>query len=59
MDVSLLVVVAGILCFVLGLFVALPIVTAATVYAYEDIFGSRRMEPPSSADPATLAPAGT
>jgi len=57
--VSLLVLLAGVLCFVVGFFVALPVVTAATVYAYEDIFGSRRIEPPTSPGPATLAPAGT
>ena len=54
--VSLLVLLAGMLCFVVGFFVALPIVTAATVYAYEDIFGSPKMEPLASLDPATLAP---
>jgi uncharacterized membrane protein len=54
--VSLLVLLAGMLCFVVGFFVALPIVTAATVYAYEDIFGSRKMEPLPSLDPATLTP---
>ena len=57
--VSLLVLLAGVLCFVVGFFVALPIVTAAIVYAYEDIFGSRRMDPPTSPGPATLAPTST
>jgi uncharacterized membrane protein len=57
--VSLLVLLAGILFFVVGFFVALPLVTAATVYAYEDIFGSRRIAPPPSPSPAALAPAGT
>jgi len=57
--VCLLVLIAGVLCFVIGFFVALPIVTAATVYAYEDIFGPRSQEPILSSGPATLAPAST
>ena len=38
------------LCFI-GVFIAMPIVKAATVYAYEDIFGSgpRVITPPAPA----------
>jgi ABC-type amino acid transport system permease subunit len=57
--VSLLVLLAGVLCFVVGFFLALPLVTAATVYAYEDTFGSRRMELPPSPSPAPLAQTGS
>ena len=36
-----LVIIAGALLCGIGLFVAMPVVKAATVYAYEDIFGAR------------------
>jgi uncharacterized membrane protein len=36
-----LVLIAGSLVCVVGVFIALPIVRAAIVYAYEDIFGAR------------------
>jgi uncharacterized membrane protein len=37
--VSLLILLLGTLVFVVGVFVALPVVTAAMIFAYEDIFG--------------------
>ncbi len=50
--VCLLVLICGtLLCFI-GVFIALPIVKAATVYAYEDIFGVRPVASTPSA-PAT------
>jgi len=36
---QLLVLLAGLIALGVGVFIALPIITAATVYAYEDIFG--------------------
>ena len=38
---TLLIVIAGVLAFGVGLFVALPLATGAMVYAYEDIFNPR------------------
>lgn len=43
--VSLLVLLAGVLACGIGLFVTVPIATAATVYAYEDIFGNHPNHP--------------
>jgi hypothetical protein len=57
--VNLLVLLAGILCFVVGFFVALPLVIAATVYAYEDIFGSRRKGMPASMSSPPVSQAGS
>jgi hypothetical protein len=57
--VSALVLVAGLLCFVVGFFIALPVVIAATVCAYEDIFGSRKPDVapvPTGSAPSQLAP---
>lgn len=45
--VSILILLAGLLACGIGFFAALPVVTAATVYAYEDIFaGSRQPQAP-------------
>jgi hypothetical protein len=55
MLVLLLVLLAGVLACGIGVFVAMPIATAASVYAYKDIFGShpsRPVEPPTSPQPA-------
>ncbi len=56
--VSAVVLLAGLLCFVVGFFIAFPVVVAATVYAYEDIFGSRKTElAPAPTAPAPNQPA--
>ena len=44
----LLMLLGGMLLCCVGFFIALPIVTAATVYAYEDIFGQRNLMPAST-----------
>ena len=49
--VCLLLMICGTLLCGIGVFLAMPIVKAATVYAYEDIFGARTAVPPSA--PAT------
>lgn len=45
--VCLLLLIVGLLACVVGVFIALPVVTAAVVYAYEEIFGTK-------ANPVTL-----
>jgi hypothetical protein len=55
MLVLLIVLLAGVLACGIGVFVAMPIATAASVYAYEDIFGGqplRPIEPSTSTQPA-------
>ena len=44
---------AGVLACGVGFFVTLPLAQAATVYAYEDIFGARNPEPAPPAPPVT------
>lgn len=60
--VQVLLTVLGVLCCVIGLFIVLPVITAASVYAYEDIF-NRKTAPGPGATPAAVpdpqAPAPT
>lgn len=53
--VCVLLVMAGILVLCVGSFIALAIVHAAIVFAYEDIFGDRQA-PAAATSPATTAP---
>jgi len=57
---SILALAGGVLALVIGLLVALPWVTAATVVAYEEIFGTPRVRQLGSAGtlPATTSPEG-
>jgi predicted Ser/Thr protein kinase len=48
---------AGVLAMVVGVFVMSPLVLAALMYAYEDIFGG--VTPASTAPPLAAGPAGT
>lgn len=50
---SCVVALAGVLVCGVGFFVTLPLAQAATVYAYEDIFGARNPEPAPPATPVT------
>ena len=50
--VCLLVMICGMLLCFIGVFIAMPIVKAATVYAYEDIFGAG----PTVTTPSVLTP---
>jgi hypothetical protein len=47
--VCFLVMLCGVLACGVGIFIALPIIKAATVYAYEDIFGNRLPAAPATA----------
>jgi hypothetical protein len=53
--VCVLLVLAGLLVCGIGVFVAYPVVTAAVVFAYEDIFGSRTLAPSGPVQPTAPA----
>jgi uncharacterized membrane protein len=52
-----LLILGGLLVFVVGMFITLPIAIAAIVYAYEDLFGTRSVTthapPEAGSNPAT------
>jgi uncharacterized membrane protein len=56
MLAGLLALILGLAACVVGFFIALPVVVAATVYAYEDIFGSRGATFPGQQEPLVTAP---
>jgi predicted Ser/Thr protein kinase len=59
--VMLLLTFAGLLCLIVGVFVVSPLILAAQMYAYEDIFGTAGNAAPQTqpgAAPAGAAPAG-
>jgi ABC-type amino acid transport system permease subunit len=56
MLAGLLALILGLAVCLVGFFIALPVVVAATVYAYEDIFGSRGVTFPGQQEPLVTAP---
>lgn len=55
--VTFLILLAGLLACGIGVLLALPVTTAATVYAYEDVFGSRARAEPAPAQLQPVPPA--
>jgi hypothetical protein len=51
--VCLLLLIVGLLVCLVGVFIAVPVVTAATVYAYEDIFGTKSSATAIPASPSS------